>query len=76
MGGKRVKAYYFLFRAAKERKAFPAVVYRVVAHILSLHETAAGSAAAALARGSVYAHRCALCDPHTIDVLDVLYHVV
>ena len=35
-----------------------------------------GSAAAALARGDVYVHRCAKCDPHTIDVLDVLYHVV
>ena len=66
-GGKRCRAYYFLLLYEKGRKAFAAVVYHVVIHVVSLHDTSSGAGQGLprgevylLSRKSVYAHRCAI----------------
>ena len=78
-GGKRVKAYYFLLLAEKGRKAFPISFFIVCPLCVPMETDWLGRAG--LGEGytpsldKTYTFTdVLLCDPHTTDVLAVLYH--
>ena len=79
--GQRVKAYSLLFRAAKGGKAFPSSSQFSVVPVSKTTEDdgplgPGGKGYTPILDKAYTLTDVLLCDPHTTDVLDVLYHVV